>query len=136
MKAAIRAAGAEGDSVGGMLETAILGLPAGVGEPVLTAWRASWPTWRSPSRLSRASSSVPASALPPCAARGQRRLHDAGDRIATATNKNAGINGGITNGMPVVFRTALKPTPSIYKAAGYGGLYRQKGRATVHSGPP
>ena len=36
-------------------------------------------------------------------------------RFATATNKNGGINGGITNGMPIVFRTVLKPTPSIYK---------------------
>ena len=36
-------------------------------------------------------------------------------KIATATNKNGGINGGITNGMPIVFRTVLKPTPSIYK---------------------
>ena len=35
--------------------------------------------------------------------------------VVTATNHNAGINGGITNGMPVVFRTAVKPTPSIYK---------------------
>ena len=38
-----------------------------------------------------------------------------GDSVVTATNHNAGINGGITNGMPVVFRTAVKPTPSIYK---------------------
>ena len=36
-------------------------------------------------------------------------------KIATATNKNGGINGGIANGMPIVFRTAVKPTPSIYK---------------------
>ena len=36
-------------------------------------------------------------------------------QVATATNKNGGINGGITNGMPLVFRTVLKPTPSIYK---------------------
>ena len=35
--------------------------------------------------------------------------------MVTATNHNAGINGGIANGMPVVFRTAVKPTPSIYK---------------------
>ena len=35
--------------------------------------------------------------------------------IVTATNHNAGVNGGISNGMPVVFRTAVKPTPSIYK---------------------
>ena len=38
-----------------------------------------------------------------------------GDSVVTATNHNSGINGGITNGMPVVFRTAVKPTPSIYK---------------------
>ena len=69
MQAAIRAAGSEGDSVGGILETIVTGLPAGIGEP-----------W-----------------------------------FATATNKNGGINGGITNGMPIVFRTVLKPTPSIYK---------------------
>ncbi len=36
-------------------------------------------------------------------------------QICTAANRNAGINGGIANGMPVVFRTAVKPTPSIYK---------------------
>ena len=38
-----------------------------------------------------------------------------GERIVTAANHNAGLNGGISNGMPVVFRTAVKPTPSIYK---------------------
>ena len=77
MKTAIRAAGSEGDSVGGILETAILGLPAGVGEPYFDSVES--------------------------------------DSVVTATNHNAGINGGITNGMPVVFRTAVKPTPSIYK---------------------
>ena len=56
------------------------------------------------------------------ASHGQCVLGEANDpftmrdgKIATATNKNGGINGGITNGMPIVFRTVLKPTPSIYK---------------------
>ena len=40
-------------------------------------------------------------------------LRMAGDRVVTATNHNGGINGGITNGMPVVFQCAVKPTPSI-----------------------
>ena len=38
-----------------------------------------------------------------------------GSRVVTATNHNGGVNGGITNGMPLVLRTVVKPTPSIYK---------------------
>ena len=37
------------------------------------------------------------------------------DKIITTTNNNGGINGGITNGMPIIFRTAIKPTPTIFK---------------------
>ena len=68
MKAAIRAAGAEGDSVGGMLETAILGLPAGIGEPYFDSVESEIAHLRSRCPPSRASSSAPASALPECAA--------------------------------------------------------------------
>ena len=116
MKAAIRAAGAEGDSVGGVLETAILGLPAGIGEPYFDSVE---------SVLSHAAFSIPAvkgiefgSGFAFADQRGSEAndaFRMAGGQIVTATNHNAGINGGISNGMPVVFRTAVKPTPSIYK---------------------
>ena len=116
MKAAIRAAGAEGDSVGGVLETAILGLPAGLGEPYFDSVE---------SVLSHAAFSIPAvkgiefgSGFAFAEQKGSEAndaFRMAGGRIVTATNHNAGVNGGISNGMPVVFRTAVKPTPSIYK---------------------
>ena len=116
MKAAIRAAGADGDSVGGVLETAVLGLPAGVGEPYFDSVE---------SELAHLAFSIPAvkgiefgSGFGFAGMRGSE-ANDAfrmqGNRVVTATNHNAGLNGGISNGMPVVFRTAVKPTPSIYK---------------------
>ena len=42
-------------------------------------------------------------------------LRTDGEKIYTETNNSGGINGGITSGMPIVFRTAIKPTPSIFK---------------------
>ena len=116
IKAAIRAAGAEGDSVGGMLETAILGLPAGIGEPYFDSVE---------SEIAHLAFSIPAvkgiefgtgfgfADLKGSEANDAFRMK--GNTIVTATNHNAGVNGGISNGMPVVFRTAVKPTPSIYK---------------------
>ena len=117
MKAAIRAAGAEGDSVGGVLETAILGLPAGIGEPYFDSVE---------SEIAHLVFSIPAvkgiefgtgfgfAGLRGSEANDAFRMTEEG-AVVTATNHNAGINGGIANGMPVVFRTAVKPTPSIYK---------------------
>ena len=117
MQAAILAAKAEGDSVGGILETAVCGLPAGVGEPWFDTFE---------SVLSHILFSVPA-------VKGVEfgdgfRLADmkgseANDslcyengQVVAISNHGGGIGGGITTGMPVVFRCAIKPTPSIAKA--------------------
>ena len=116
MMKAIEAAKQEGDSVGGILETAIVGLPAGLGEPWFDSME---------STLSHALFSIPAvkgvefgSGFAMADMKGSEandafRIVD--DRIVTATNHNAGINGGISNGMPILLRCAVKPTPSIAK---------------------
>ena len=116
MKTAIRAAGSEGDSVGGILETAILGLPAGVGEPYFDSVE---------SEIAHMAFSVPAvkgiefgtgfGFADQKGSEGNDPFRMKGSKVVTATNHNAGLNGGISNGMPVVFRTVVKPTPSIYK---------------------
>lgn len=112
----IEAARCEGDSVGGILETAVCGLPAGVGEPWFDSLE---------SVLAHGLFSIPAvkgvefgggfalSAMRGSAANDPFRLRDG--RVVTATNRAGGILGGISNGMPLLIRTAIKPTPSIYK---------------------
>lgn len=116
MQKNIEKAAEEGDSVGGVLETAIDGLPAGVGEPWFDSFE---------SMLSHGIFSIPAvkgiefgagfgfSDMKGSEANDPLRYSDG--KVITQTNNNAGINGGITNGMPVIFRTAVKPTPSIFK---------------------
>ncbi len=116
MQAHIRAAGAEGDSVGGVLESMVLGLPAGLGEPWFDSFE---------SILSHALFSIggiKGIEFGAGFAIADMKGSEANDpfafkdgRVTTETNHNGGINGGITNGMPVLFRCAVKPTPSIYK---------------------
>ena len=117
MQNAILAAKAEGDSVGGVLETAIVGLPAGVGEPWFDSFE---------SMLSHILFSVPgvkgvefgdgfALAEMKGSQANDALCYEAGAVVAK-TNHNGGIGGGITSGMPVIFRCAIKPTPSIAKA--------------------
>ncbi len=116
MQEAILQAAAGGDSVGGVLETAIIGMPAGVGEPWFDTVE---------SMLSHMMFAIPAvkgvefgagfaiaDMNGSCA---NDPLQMQGGEITTATNHNGGINGGITNGMPIVFRTAVKPTPTIFQ---------------------
>jgi len=117
MKEAISLAANEGDSVGGVLETAIIGMPAGVGEPWFDTVE---------SMLSHMLFSIPAVKgveFGTGFAIADMKGSEANDpfiiddnEVKTATNNNGGINGGITNGMPIIFRTAIKPTPTIFKA--------------------
>lgn len=116
MRRLIEAVAAEGDSVGGVLETAIVGLPAGLGDPWFDT---------AEGLLSHALFSIPAvkgvefgagfkiADMLGSQANDPIRVKDG--TVYTETNNNGGINGGITNGMPVIFRCAVKPTPSIYK---------------------
>jgi len=116
MKEAIRSAKREGDSVGGILETAVIGVPAGIGEPWFDSVE---------SRLSHILFSVPAvkglefgagfGFADMLGSEANDAFYTDGKSILTKTNNNGGINGGITNGMPIVFRCVIKPTPSIYK---------------------
>lgn len=116
MKQAIEMAAQDGDSVGGVLETVVLGMPQGVGEPWFDTIEGI---------LAHALFSIPAvkgvqfgAGFDKVDDRGSR-FNDAfrlcGQQVVTRTNNNGGINGGITNGMPITFRCAVKPTPSIYK---------------------
>ena len=117
MKAEIAKAKAEGDSVGGVLETAVIGLPAGVGEPWFDTLE---------SVLAHGIFAIPAvkglefgGGFALCDMRGSQANDPFvcdGDTVTTATNNNGGILGGISSGMPILFRTAIKPTASIYKS--------------------
>ena len=116
MQKAILAAASEGDSVGGVLKTAIIGMPRGVGEPWFDTVEG---------MLSHMMFSIPAvkgiefgagfaiADMRGSEARDPMKIEN--DKVITVSNNNGGINGGITNGMPIIFRTAIKPTPTIFK---------------------
>lgn len=113
----IMAASAEGDSVGGVSETVAVGVPAGLGEPWFDSVE---------SELSHVLFSLGGlkgiefgggfalSGMKGSEANDVFRYSEDGN-VYTETNYNGGINGGITNGMPILFRCAFKPTASIAK---------------------
>ena len=115
MREVIEAARLEADSVGGIVELAAVGMPAGVGSPMFGGVE---------NILSGALYGVPAvkgisfgagfgfGALRGSAANDSLCADEEGN-IRTVTNRCGGITGGITTGMPVVLQAALKPTPSI-----------------------
>lgn len=115
MQAAILKARGEGDSVGGIIECFVLGMPAGLGSPDFDE--------NIESHIARHVFAVPAvKGLEFGAGFGFASMRGslANDvfvpgepGLKTRTNNNGGINGGISNSMPIVFRVAVKPTPSI-----------------------
>jgi len=113
----IRRVRSEGDSVGGTIECVVRGAPAGLGDPVFDKLEAD---------LAKAMLSLPAtkgfeigSGFAGTKLRGSEH-NDAflmrEGRVATATNRSGGVQGGISNGEPIVFRIAFKPTATIAKA--------------------
>lgn len=105
----------EGDSVGGIIECRVEGLRPGVGEPMFDGLE---------NRIAQAVFGIPAvkgiefgAGFAASAMRGSENndpfIIEENGAVATESNNHGGILGGISSGMPVVFRTAIKPTPSI-----------------------
>ena len=104
------------DSVGGEIETVVYNCPSGLGEPFFDSVE---------SEVSSLLFSIPA-VKGVSFGKGfafsrffgsevNDSLYYDGEKVKTKTNNNGGINGGITNGMPIVINTVIKPTPSIGK---------------------
>ncbi len=127
MQAAIQAAKANGDSVGGRIECAAVGLPVGLGDPMFDGME---------NRLARILFAIPAvkgvsfgEGFGVCDKRGSENndpFYMDGDTVKTKTNHAGGILGGITNGMPLLCHVAVKPTPSIALAQDSISLSRQE----------
>ena len=130
MLAQIAAAKAEGDSVGGCIECAVTGLPAGLGSPMFGGME---------NRLAQILFGIPAvkgvefgSGFACAGMRGSEHndpyfMQDGA--VRTRTNHAGGILGGLTTAMPVIFRVAIKPTPSIARPQESVSL--QRGENTV-----
>lgn len=110
MRAAIADAKTRGDSIGGTIECAITGLPAGIGEPMFGGIE---------NRISQIIFGIPAvkgivfGDTQTYGSENNDAFTIRDGRVETVTNHCGGILGGITNGMPVFFRVSVKPTPSI-----------------------
>lgn len=116
MKKLIEAAGRDGDSVGGVIECAVVGLPAGLGAPMFAGLE---------NQISASVFSIPAikgiefgngfACTNLYGSENNDGFQVVDGQIRTVTNNHGGILGGISSGMPLIFRAAVKPTPSIFK---------------------
>lgn len=135
MRAAVARVKAEQDSVGGVIECAVTGLPAGLGEPMFGGVE---------NRIAQIVYGIPAvkgvefgAGFGAAKLRGSQNNDDfrmENGRVITASNHCGGILGGITNGMPVLFRVAVKPTPSISQLQQSVSLAEQENRGLVIKG--
>jgi chorismate synthase len=134
MRAEIESARKNLDSVGGVVECAAVGLPAGVGGPLDEGVE---------SELSSILYAIPAckgvefgagfSAAELFGSENNDSFYYDGGSVRTRTNNAGGILGGITTGMPLIFRAAFKPTPSIGREQDSVSLSSQKNtKLTVH----
>ena len=116
MRETVESARKDGDSVGGTIECAVVGMPIGVGGPLFSGIEG---------EISKAVFGIPAvkgiefgAGFDSAHRRGSEN-NDAFEykegKVVTKTNNCGGILGGISNGMPIIFRAAIKPTPSISK---------------------
>ena len=128
MRQRILEAKAEGDSVGGIIEVCALNVPAGLGDPMFDGME---------NCLARAAFGIPAVrgvefGTGFAAARMKGAEHNdpfymkEDGTVATKTNHHGGILGGITSGMPIVMRVAIKPTPSIAKEQETVSLFKNE----------
>ncbi len=135
MRQKIAQARGEGDSVGGIIECYLTGVPAGLGEPMFGGVE---------SRIAQIVYGIPAVKSVDfgvgCTA-GYLRGSQCNDAftvengsIRTLTNHAGGILGGITNGMPVIFQAAIKPTPSISQVQQSVSLSRAEVKALAIQG--
>ena len=116
MRQKILEAKQDGDSVGGTLETVVTGMPTGVGEPWFDTVEG---------MLSHAIFSIPAVKgvefglgfrfADKLGSEANDQMYVEEDTVKCYTNNNGGVLGGITNGMPIIFRAVIKPTPTISK---------------------
>lgn len=132
---AILEAKSAGDSVGGVIECAVTGLPAGLGDPMFDGVE---------NRIASIVFGIPAvkglefglgfglSAMRGSLSNDPFMISNG--EVRTATNNCGGILGGITNGMPLIFRAAIKPTPSIAMEQRSVSLSRKEEQALIVKG--
>lgn len=127
MQKLIRSVSKEGDSIGGTIECCILGIPPGIGEPIFDGLE---------NHIASVLFGIPAvkgiefgagfSASELKGSENNDSFYFDGDTVKTKTNYHGGILGGISSGMPILFRAAFKPTPSISKEQNSVNLFTKE----------